>query len=303
MSEWELLSRIAAEVPRAGDDCALIPFRGTNLLLTIDVLHRSADFPAGTDPYTMGWRAVAVTLSDIAAMGGKPLAVVLALSAPDLEEPFEGILHGAGDCAQAAGCELVGGDLDISEELFLISSGLGEAERPVPRSGARPGDRLYLTGPLGRTYLALLFFSRGKATVANELFRFTPRLREGQLLAGIATSMIDLSDSLAHSLHILSRASGTGFRVEAERIPLLQGIPRGELEHVLYFGEDYELLFTAPPEALPPGPWVEIGEATPEPGIRLSHGGRLKAIADRGWEHGASQASPNRHLSERRREP
>ncbi len=291
MSEWELLRRIAAEVPRAGDDCAVIPFRGTNLLFTIDVLHRSADFPAGTDHYTMGWRAVAVTLSDIAAMGGRPLGVALALSAPDLAEPFEGILQGAGDCARAVGTELVGGDLDVSAELFLISSGLGEAERPVRRSGARPGDRLYLTGPLGRTYLALRLFARGKRPEANGLFRFSPRIAEGRALAGIATAMIDLSDSLAHSLHLLSRASGVGFTVEAEGIPLLEGIPREELEAVLYFGEDYELLFTAPEGALPPGPWIEIGEATAEGGVWLSHRGKAERISDRGWEHGEDRST------------
>ena len=286
MSEWELLRRIAAEVPRAGDDCAVLPFRGTNLLLTIDVLHRSADFPPGTDHYTMGWRAVAVTLSDIAAMGGRPLGVALALSAPDPAEPFEGVLRGAEDCARAAGTELVGGDLDVSEELFLISSGLGEAERPIPRSGARTGDRVYLTGPLGRTYLALRLFSQGELARANELFRFTPRLAEGLGLAGSATALIDLSDSLAHSLHILSRASGVGLVVDVGRIPLLPGLSPGDLEGVIYLGEDYELLLTAPPEALPPGPWIEIGEVVGERGVWLRDKGKLREIPDRGWEHG-----------------
>ncbi|NOX44552.1 MAG: thiamine-phosphate kinase [Caldiserica bacterium] len=290
MSEWELLRRIAAEVPRAGDDCAVIPFRGTNLLLTIDVLHRSADFPRGTDHYTMGWRAVAVTLSDVAAMGGRPLGVALALSAPDLEEPFEGILRGAEDCARAAGTELVGGDLDVSAELFLISSGLGEAERPVLRSGARPGDRLYLTGPLGRTYLALRLFSQGRHAEANELFRFSPRITEGRALVGVATAMIDLSDSLAHSLHLLSRASGIGLVVEAERVPLTEGLGPGELEEVFYFGEDYELLFTAPEGALPPGPWIEIGEVVEEAGVWCRGRGRLRRVPDRGWEHGGGRS-------------
>ncbi|MGY4707677.1 thiamine-phosphate kinase [Candidatus Bipolaricaulota sp. J31] len=289
MSEWELLERIAAAIPKAGDDCAIIPFRGTNLLLTIDVLHRSADFPLGTDHYTMGWRAVAVTLSDIAAMGGKALGVALALSAPNPAEPFEGVLRGAEDCARAAGTELVGGDLDVSDELFLISSGLGEAERPIPRSGARPGDRVYLTGPLGRTYLALKLFSRGKLAEANELFRFTPRIEEGLRLAESATAMIDLSDSLAHSLHVLSRASGAGLVVEAGKIPLLPALSPDDLEGVIYFGEDYELLFTAPPGALPPGPWIGIGEVVEERGVWLKEEGRLREIPDRGWEHGKGE--------------
>ncbi|MCD5408733.1 hypothetical protein LR090_05890 [Candidatus Bipolaricaulota bacterium] len=142
------------------------------------------------------------------------------------------------DCARAAGTELVGGDLDVSDELFLISSGLGEAKRPVPRSGAQPGDRIYLTGPLGRTYLALELFSRGKPAEANELFRFVPRVEEGLRLEGSATSMIDLSDSLAHSLHLLSRASGAGLVVEAGGIPLLPALSPDDLEggHLLRGG-------------------------------------------------------------------
>lgn len=299
MSEWKLLERIASRVEGAGDDCAVIPFRGTHLLLTIDVLHRASDFPAGTDHYTMAWRAVAVTLSDIAAMGGRPLGVVLALSAPDLEGPFEEILRGAEDCARYCGTRLLGGDLDVSEELFLISAGLGEAERPVLRSGACPGDAVYVSGPLGRTFLALRLFSRGDHARANQLFRFIPRVREGRDLAGIATSMIDLSDSLAHSLHLLSRASGIGFVVEAERIPLVNGLTRDDIREVIGFGEDYELLFTAPPEGLPPGPWVRIGEAVPELGVWLSRGGTHEALPDRGWEHGKSRPVSGRSQQRR----
>ena len=294
MSEWELLARIAAAVPGAGDDCAVIPFRGTNLLLTIDVLHRYSDFPEGTTSYTMAWRAIGVTLSDIAAMGGRPLGVLLALSAPDLEGPFEGILRGAEDCARACGTELLGGDLDVSEELFLISSGLGEAEAPILRSGAQPGDHLYLTGPLGATYLALKLFREGKLEEANRLFRFTPRIVEGLKLVGIASSMIDLSDSLAHCLHLLARASECGLVVETERIPLLEGISKGELGKVIAFGEDYELLFTSPPGRLPPGPWIEIGEVIERPGVWISRGGELEELPDRGWEHGKSRPEMGR---------
>ncbi len=294
MSEWRLLERISSRLERAGDDCAVVPFKGTNLLFTIDVLHRASDFPEGTDHYTMAWRAVAVSLSDIAAMGGRPLGVLLALSAPDLEEPFEEILRGAGDCARACGTELLGGDLDVSEELFLISSGLGEAEAPISRSGARPGDRLYLTGPLGATYLALKLFREGKPGEANRLFRFTPRIAEGLRLAGTASSMIDLSDSLAHSLHLLARASGCGFTVDIERIPLVPGLDREELDAVIRFGEDYELLFTAPPGGLPSGPWIEIGEAMEEPGVWISRGGELEELSDEGWEHGRSRPETGR---------
>jgi thiamine-monophosphate kinase len=283
LREWELLEELGRKVPGCGDDCAVLPFAGTQLLLTTDLLHQASDFPPGTTPYTMGWRAVAASLSDIAAMAGRPLAVVMAASAPDWEGLFPELLAGAQAACRLVGTELVGGDLDFSGELFLVSSALGEADRPVRRAGAQPGDCLFVTGPLGSTHLALRLFSQGKSARANELFRFVPRVTEGLLLAGEATSMIDLSDSLAHSLHLLSRASRVGFVVHPEKIPLVPGV---ELEEAIYFGEDYELLFTAQPGALPPGPWTEIGQVVEEPGVWLSQQGKLRKVPDRGWEHG-----------------
>ncbi|HEC63581.1 MAG TPA: thiamine-phosphate kinase, partial [Candidatus Acetothermia bacterium] len=95
LREWELLERIGRQVPAVGDDCAVLSFAGTNLLLTTDLMHQASDFPPGTTPYTMGWRAVAASLSDIAAMGGRPLGVVLAGSAPDWDQLFPELLIGA----------------------------------------------------------------------------------------------------------------------------------------------------------------------------------------------------------------
>jgi len=290
MNEWQLLERIRDRVPRAGDDCAVIPFRGTNLLLTTDMLHRASDFPPGTAPYTIGWRSVAVSLSDIAAMGGHPLAVVLAASAPSWKGLFSGVLAGAQDACQEAQAELVGGDLDSSEELFLTSTALGEAARPVLRSGARPGDLLCLSGPLGRTAAALRLFELGKLEEANRLFRFRPKVAEGLRLSGIATSMIDISDGLAHSVHLLARASGVGFEVEAARLPLLPELAaafpgNGALEKALYFGEDYELLFTVPRDRFRPELGTVIGRAV-ETGVWFISDGERCSLPDRGWTHG-----------------
>ncbi len=290
MNEWKLLELIASEVPAAGDDCAVVPFGRTSLLITTDLLHSASDFPRGTDPYTIGWRAVAVSLSDIAAMGGRPLAMVLAASAPGWDELLPGVLAGARAVAAASGCELVGGDLDFSEELVLVSTALGEAARPILRSGARPGDLLCVTGPLGRTALALHLFEAGELEEANRLFRFTPRVAAGRALSGIATSLIDISDGLAHSVHLLARASGVGFELVAESVPTVAGLaaafPEGALDKALYFGEDYELLFTVPPERFRPEMGVAIGRAV-DSGVWLEHEGRRLPLPDRGWEHGA----------------
>lgn len=289
MSEWKLLERISREIPKAGDDCAVIPFRCTNLVLATDMLHQASDFPPGTTPYTIGWRSVGASLSDVAAMGGRPLGVVLALSAPSPDELFWGVLSGAQDLCRLVDTELLGGDLDSSEELFLCSSALGVAAQPVLRSGARPGDLLCLTGPLGRTALALHLFAWGKLEEANQLFRFTPRVEEGLCLAGLATSMIDISDGLAHSVHLLARASGVGFQLRAESLPLIPGLPEAfpgqALQGALYFGEDYELLYTVSQERFRPELDTAVGEAV-ETGVWLLHNGKLKRLPDRGWEHG-----------------
>lgn len=290
MNEWKLLARIRDRVPAAGDDCAVIPFCGTNLLLTTDMLHRASDFPPAATPYTIGWRSVAASLSDLAAMGGRPLAVVLAASAPSWEDLFDGVLSGAQDACEEAGARLVGGDLDSSSELFLTSTALGEAARPVLRAGTRPGDLLCLSGPLGRTATALRLFELGRLEEANRLFRFTPRVKEGLKLSPFATSMIDVSDGLAHSVHLLARASDVGFKLDPVRLPILpelQELLPGEkaLEAALFFGEDYELLYTIPPELFRPELGAVIGEAVPA-GVWLVHAGKREGLPDRGWAHG-----------------
>ena len=290
LNEWELLERIEAAVPAAGDDCAVIPWGSTHLLLTTDLLHQASDFPPGTTPYTMGWRAVAVSLSDIAAMGGRPVAVLLAASAPGWGGLLPGLLSGAQAACEEAGAELVGGDLDFSRELVLVSTALGEASRPVRRAGAKPGDLLCLTGPLGRTALALHLFSRGELEEANRLFRFSPRVEEGLFLAGLATAMIDISDGLAHSAHLLARASGVGLEIDAAALPLLPGLaaafPDEAVEKALYYGEDYELLFTIPKGRYRSALGRVIGEAVSS-GVWLQAGGKRRPLPDRGWSHGS----------------
>ena len=252
MRETEVLRLIAARVAAAGDDAAIIPFRKTNLLLTTDMLHRESDFPVGTTPRTIGWRSVAVSLSDLAAMGARPLGVLLALADSELEEGLiSGILDGALSCCAQSSAQLVGGDVDRQSELTLVSTAVGEAEHPVRRDGAKVGDLICVTGELGRTAAGLNLFSTGKMEAANDLFCFSPRVAWGMRLAHLATSMIDISDGLAHSLHLLAAQSGIGFQIEWERLPIAPALSAqiaGETlrDAVLYTGEDYELLFTLP---------------------------------------------------------
>jgi thiamine-monophosphate kinase len=300
MREQEVLKIIRAQVAEAGDDAASLLFRDTHLILTTDMLHRTSDFPQRATSRTIGWRSVAVSLSDLAAMGARPLGLLLAVADPDLEEDLvRGILAGAQACCDSAGTRLVGGDIDRQDELTLVSTGIGEAKRPVHRDGAQRGDLVCVTGVLGRTQAALSLFAAGEIARANDLFCFLPRVDWGLKLAAHATSMIDISDGLAHSLHLLARESRVGCSIEEALLPVIpdlaQAIPsasRSEASHteailreaILFGGEDYELLFTLPESATPAIDtavhYTVIGRVTD--GVVLLDGCELP---DRGYEH------------------
>ncbi len=296
MRERDVIKLLRERLP-IGDDCAVIPFKKTNLLLTTDMLHRQTDFPEGMTPYTMGWRAIAVSLSDIAAMGGTPLGVVIALGAPQFEQKFlEEFLDGALACCTACQTTLLGGDTDRHSELTVVTTALGEAHKPVRRSGARVEDLVCVTGDLGRTAAALRLLRERAFEQANELLRFLPRLREGHALAHLASSMIDISDGLARSLYLLSEASHVGFRMDATAIPFaieVEELARDQeelFEMGLFFGEDFELLFTLPPEKLWEARQVceltVIGRVVPEnEGITMQLGPERIPLPDRGYEH------------------
>lgn len=295
MREYEVL-RLLARRLSVGDDCAIIPFQETNLLLTTDMLHQATDFPQGSTTYTIGWRTAAVSLSDIAAMGGRPLGLVVALGAPGFPKGFiEELLAGLEDCCHLVNGELLGGDLDHHRELTLVSTALGVAKKPLLRSGAKDGDLVCITGALGRTAVALKLFALGEGERANELFRFTPRVSEGLKLAPYVTAMMDISDGLARSLHQLSEASSVGSLIEYEDIPVLPEV--GELaaddherrEMALHVGEDFELLFTLPRERLEEArracEFTVIGQILKERQDLIRADGRLEELEDRGYEH------------------
>ncbi len=290
MRESEIIAFIRKRIAAAGDDAAVIPFQGTNLVFTTDMLHRTTDFPPGASPHAIGWRGIAVSLSDLAAMGAHPLGVLLALGDPDLSARLvQGVLDGALACCAAVGTALIGGDIDRHSELTLVSSAVGEVPHPVLRKGAGVGDAVCVTGALGRTQAALRLYEEGKNGQADALFAFPPRVEWGTLLAPHATSMIDISDGLARSLHLLAQESGVGLSIEESRLPIspeaARIIPIEERRAAILFGgEDYELLFTVPKDglaALPPGVrFSVIGEVTP--GEVLLDG---QELPDRGYEH------------------
>jgi thiamine-monophosphate kinase len=295
MREREVIKLLAQKM-EIGDDCSVIPFKSTHLLLTTDMLHKKTDFPEGLNAYTIGWRAAAVSLSDIAAMGGRPLALTLALGAPQFERAMcAEIRDGLIDCAQLFEIKHFGGDLDQHDELTVVSSALGEAVKPVLRSGARVGDLVCVTGELGRSAAALVLFGAKNSEAATDLARFTPRIVEGLALAPFATSMMDISDGLARSLYQMADASRVGFKIDGGQLPF--SVEAEELAHTqeellemcVHTGEDFELLFTLAPESLMEArracEFVVIGQVTKN-AIELKLGTELIELPDRGYEHG-----------------
>jgi thiamine-monophosphate kinase len=253
MDERAALRMLADRLPPAGDDAAVVD----GVTLTIDMLHASADFPPGTTPYTIGWRSVAASLSDLAAMGADATAAVAVYAAPDfVPDELESFVDGATDVCETVGARYVGGDLDHHDELTVVASAIGRCEAPVLRSGANPGDLVCVTGSLGRSAAALRRFEAGDVETGNDLFRFEPRVAAGQAIAVAATALMDSSDGLARSLHQLADASNCGFAVDAAAIPIDDAVHAvaddadDALELATTVGEDFELVFTIDPAAI-----------------------------------------------------
>ncbi|QZP36222.1 thiamine-phosphate kinase [Halobaculum magnesiiphilum] len=292
MDEREALARLTATLPGAGDDCAVVGDR----VLTTDMLHETTDFPAGVDRYTAGWRAVGASLSDVAAMGADAEAAVAAYGAPRFDPDEVGdFVRGAREVCAAVDAEYVGGDLDRHDEFTVATTALGESDDPIRRGGATRGDAVCVTGALGRSAAAVRAFEDGDAERGNELFRFTPRVAAGVALRPYATAMMDSSDGLARSLHQLVEASDVsdlGMDITESYVPVADAVrerfddDEARREAALFFGEDFELVFTLPSDAVDdareasPTPISVIGNVTWD-GVRMDG----EPLPDRGYEH------------------
>jgi thiamine-monophosphate kinase len=225
-----------------GDDAAALPLGN---LVTVDTMVEHVHWDARLSPADVGWKLVAVNVSDIGAMGGRPRWATLALTLPrPLDRAWvDAFFDGLGEGLAAFGVVLVGGDTTRGAGRVVSLTVGGSAERPVPRSGARAGEDVWVTGVLGRSAAAFLR-ARPAAADLGWLRRPCPPVHFGALLGehGLASAMMDLSDGLAVDLTRLCRASGVGARIEPTALPTT-----GTLAEATAFGEDYELLFTADP--------------------------------------------------------
>lgn len=268
-----------------GDDCALLsPSPGMQLATSTDMLVEGRHFLSTVLPERLGHKALAVNLSDLAACGAKPLAFTLALAMPRAEAAFlDGFAQGLLALADAHGCELIGGDT-TQGPLNVCITVFGEVPvgKALLRSGARAGDEVWVSGRLGDARLALEAF-RGTQALTGEQFERVrmamelpvPRVALGQALRGIATSAIDVSDGMLGDLgHILAQ-SRVGARIEVDAVPrseILAAMPL-DLQRTctLSGGDDYELVFTAPP-----GVAAQVREAASSCGVEATRIGRLE---------------------------
>ena len=305
MGEFDLIARYFTRPVRhaalgVGDDCALLaPRPGMQLAISSDMLVEGRHFFADVDPEALGHKALAVNLSDLAACGARPLAFTLALALPRVDEAWlAGFSKGLLALADAHGCELVGGDT-TQGPLNICITVFGEvpAGQALLRSGARAGDDIYVSGTLGDARLALEALL-GHIHLPDELLaqarqrleRPTPRVALGLALRGIASSAMDVSDGLLGDFGHILKASGVGACIRTdETIKLIAAgafpsSARGQLKQKLLHqctlagGDDYELLFTAPPQhraavaeaaAQSRTPVTRIGQVEAAPGLRL----------------------------------
>ncbi len=276
IGEFGLIERIIRNLPLRpseivvdiGDDAVVIDAGAEDYLVaTCDIQVEDVHFRwSTTDPFSLGRRALAINISDVGAMGGWPSYALVSLGLPGSMEVdvIDRIYSGMVSMGQAFGVAIVGGNVSRSSHTFIDVTLLGFV-RPgsvVTRSGARPGDKLLVTGTLGDAYGGLMLLEKApdRSKDFSPLVQAhrdpLPRQREGRALAeaGLATSMIDISDGLAGDLKHLGDASGVGACVWLHAIPLSSALREassilGEdpLRWALHGGEDYELLFTVPP--------------------------------------------------------
>lgn len=317
LPEKKLIDQIRRQVAKRpsviagiGDDCAVLRVpSGHETLVTTDFSLEDVHFRRDWHPpESVGHRCLTRGLSDIAAMGGIPLAVFLSLALPrELPQNWvERFLKGLIALGDEFGVELAGGDTaespgDVMADIVVVGS--APKGKAVCRSGAKPGDGIYVTGSLGGSAAALdLLYSSKKKLRPAEFPRFfypKPRIRVGQIVRqkNIASAMIDTSDGLSTDLAHICEESGVGAEIDEQLVPraILGKSPKSvDLQFALHGGEDYELLFTAPrgkriPAKIAGVPITQIGRVTRAKNLVLVNecGKRLK-LRPRGWEHFAA---------------
>ena len=293
-----------------GDDCAAIDIGKEYLLITTDMITKKTHIPKEMTPFQIGWFIVAINLSDIASKGGTPLGIVLSFGLPkETSDLFlKDLTKGADACATKFDTNIVGGDMKESSEIALCGTAFGvvKKEEFMPRTGAKPGDIIAVTGTLGKAGAG--YYSLKNKILNNEISKAflepIPRLKEGKILARqkCVTSCMDISDGLSSSLYQLKELNEVGFEINLDSIPISE-----ELLHLkrkkssldifdiaLHFGGDYELLSTISPNKFEKAKELmkkngsnltAIGKVVRNKEVLIVDGKVKKILKNKGYEH------------------
>jgi thiamine-monophosphate kinase len=271
----------------AGDDLAVLSWNADDLLIVgVDQVLDGVHFDSQVhSPHDIGRKVMNRNLSDCAAMAALPVAAVATVALPPNAsmEYAQALYAGMREAGEAFGCPIVGGDTGSwPGKLVMTVTILGRSAgiAPITRSGAKPGDGIYVTGPLG-------------GSIFGRHLNFTPRIHEARQLAATSrvTAMMDISDGLSRDLPHICRMSGVGAVIDADAVPvhtdaveLSRRDGKPPLEHALHDGEDHELLVTVQGDPLPG--LIRIGTVVSDPGVWIQSAGQRQTLPAKGWEHG-----------------
>jgi thiamine-monophosphate kinase len=318
LGEFDIIARyFAKQASRrdvllgVGDDAAVLEVRADRkLVVALDTIVEGVHFPVGTAAADIGYRAVAVNLSDLAAMGAEPAWMTLSLSLPNADEAWlDGFAAGLFEIAVNHGVALVGGDTVKGPMVITVQiAGWVEPDRWLTRSAARPGDLVFVSGVPGEAAAGLAVVQQGLPMdesalhLARRFLRPEPRVALGRRLRSIASAAMDVSDGLLTDLGKLCKASACGAQIDVESLPRSAAMQRmfsndDCVDYALAGGDDYEILFTVPPErqsevtslpvTLPT--CTQIGVITAGSAVQCRQGNRPYTVKRQGYDHFAKE--------------
>jgi thiamine-monophosphate kinase len=322
MDEFGLIKSLTERLPKSpenvligiGDDAAAVLPGKLPLVMTTDTMVEGVHFLSETlSDYNLGYKSLAVSVSDVAAMGGRPLYALVTLAIPSNWEAdrFKRVYDGFREVTERFGCHVIGGDVvSTSGPMVVTTTVIGEVEQPVRRSGAEPGDIIFVTGRLGGSSAGLevlrdhvIMSPAGQVALAERHQRPEPRVEFGHMCNRFgAHSLNDISDGLASELNEIAAASHVRMVVEANQIPVMPEVKelarftqKDPLSYALYGGEDYELVGTASARvfasllASASGlrlPLTQIGRCEAGDGVVMRQSdGRLEVVQAKGYNH------------------
>ncbi|WP_304092106.1 thiamine-phosphate kinase [Methanobrevibacter gottschalkii] len=301
IGEKELVKYIIANSKKiTPDDTAVTPFLDLNLISTCDMLIQSRHFPKNMSYFDMGFKAVTVNVSDLAAMGAEPLGFLLSIAIPkDLEvDSFKQIIDGVFKACDYYSIPLIGGDTNEASEIIISGTALGTCDKPLMKNTYKQGDLVAITGDIGLAALGFELETLDNIYVEKAL-KPKARIKEGQILKDYgATSATDITDGLASELYEIKK-DNFGFMIYEELLDIsdeyknmANGLDLDYLDLILHVGEDFELLFTISKDDLEKLPidYRVIGEVTDSDVVEITlENGFVDKIKNKGYEHYVSE--------------